>query len=102
MASRCSFDHHGTGPRCCVELPDAVGGQLLEQTHHAGPHLFKCAGPSCPGIMWPASVMAHPYTCALPVADRVTPANSATGKTESDTAASHRGGESSGNSGGNS
>lgn len=50
-APACSFDHNGQGPRCCR----AAG--------HKGPHLFRCSGPSCPGLVWPASVMAHPYTC---------------------------------------
>lgn len=55
--TRCTFDHNGTGPRCCVETPDGA---------HDGPHLFRCAGALCPGLIWPASVMAHPYTCVAP------------------------------------
>lgn len=30
---------------------------------HEGPHRFKCAGEKCPGLIWPASIMAHPSTC---------------------------------------
>jgi hypothetical protein len=51
---RCSFNHRGLGPQCCVETPTG---------EHKGPHFFKCAGPACPGLTWPASVMAHPFTC---------------------------------------
>lgn len=51
---RCPFDHQGRQPQCCVTSADGK---------HEGPHLFKCAGPNCPGLIWPASVQSHPVTC---------------------------------------
>lgn len=51
---RCTFDHRGMGPRCCIET---------ETGTHDGPHRFKCAGTACPGLIWPASVMTHPISC---------------------------------------
>lgn len=53
---RCTFNHSNLGPQCVVET-DKPGSM------HEGPHLFKCAGKHCPGLIWPASIMPHPYTC---------------------------------------
>jgi hypothetical protein len=52
----CHVGRSEPGPRCCL----AAG--------HDGGHMYKCAGPSCPGLTWPVSVMPHPYTCAKPPA----------------------------------
>lgn len=60
--NRCKFEHSDLGPRCCVET-EAPGG-----AHDGTPHLFKCAGASCPGLPWPASESAHPAQCAEPIA----------------------------------
>ncbi len=51
---RCSYRHRG-GPQC------------IEREGHAPatPHLYRCAGPSCPGLTWPASERAHPGACGL-------------------------------------
>lgn len=47
-----------TVARCCL----ASG--------HAGEHRYRCAGESCPGLVWPASVMPHPSTCVAEVQAR--------------------------------
>jgi hypothetical protein len=47
----CNFDHQGGGPSCCLPYG------------HEGGRLFKCAGPSCPGLPWPASVVSHSVQC---------------------------------------
>jgi len=53
---QCAFNHNDKGPRCCIKSDDG---------NHSGPHLFKCGGRNCPGLIWPASVMLHPITCVL-------------------------------------
>ncbi len=59
--TQCTF-HFKEGPQCCVICPDPG-------KPHEGLHRFKCAGKSCPGLPWPASVQAHPYSCTIdPVA----------------------------------
>lgn len=53
-APRCE-KRAGTGRvRCCEPLG------------HAGPHLYKCAGESCPGLPWLASNTPHPADCSRP------------------------------------
>ncbi len=44
---------HKDGPYCC------------EPKNHQGPHKYKCAGSSCPGLSWPASLFSHPVACTL-------------------------------------
>lgn len=65
------------GPRC--PHVDAERGRCAVQAdtdEHTGPHLylFKCAGASCPGYLWPASSRPHPASCAMPAAPAVAPA----------------------------
>lgn len=38
--------------------------QCCLQKGHEDPCRYKCSGPSCPGLIWPASVIPHPATCA--------------------------------------
>jgi len=32
-------------------------------------HLYRCAGPACPGLPFPASERAHPPSCVGPVVE---------------------------------
>jgi hypothetical protein len=53
--SRCDHTLLGGGPRCCAEAG------------HDGQHRYKCAGPHCPGLTYPAHVLAHPASCVEPL-----------------------------------
>lgn len=44
----------------------AVGVPCTLKERHKGEHRYRCAGPSCPGLPYPASLRRHPVTCARP------------------------------------
>lgn len=39
--------------------------QCCQPAGHDGPHLYRCAGPYCPGYSWIASNTPHPTSCTV-------------------------------------
>lgn len=46
-----------------------IGTRCVRVRGHAPelPHLYRCAGPACPGYPWAASERPHPQSCNGPV-----------------------------------
>lgn len=60
---RCEHEAHHRG------VPVA---RCSRRRGHSGLHLYRCADPSCPGRMYPASVYSHPPNCgAVPTGDDI-------------------------------
>lgn len=50
-------------PRCEYTLLGDNAPRCSRPAGHDGSHWYKCAGEYCPGIAYPAHVLAHPASC---------------------------------------